>query len=135
MLHLLNSYWCLRTPPDPLTLFTLATLTFHQLYSRLGSCLIFVYRAPYWRKPVTCKHFFKKTNLFKEWMKKFVALPAKEKRPKMNGKMTLTFFQLYTLYKKLGQFFFHTLLSNMFKQRCISFVLSYKYLNKLVSEV
>ena len=27
------------------------------------------------------------------------------KRPRMNGKMTPTFFQLYTLYKKLGQFF------------------------------
>ena len=33
-------------------------------------------------------------------MKKFVALLAKEKRPRMNGKITLTFFQLYILYKK-----------------------------------
>ena len=33
----------------------------------------------------------------------------KEKGAKMNGKiMTLTFFELYTVYmKKLGQFFFH----------------------------
>ena len=33
-------------------------------------------------------------------MKKFVALLAKEKRPRMNGKITLTFFQLYILYKE-----------------------------------
>ena len=37
--------------------------------------------------------------------------------------------------KKLGQFFFHTLLANLFKQRCISSVTSCKYLNKLISEV
>ena len=31
-------------------------------------CLIFAHRAPGWRKPATCKHFFNKTNLFKnEW--------------------------------------------------------------------
>ena len=42
---------------------------------------------------------------------------------------------LYIVYKKLGQFFFHTLLANLFKQRCISCVTSYKYLNKLISEV
>ena len=36
--------------------------------------------------------------------------------------------------KKLGQFFFHTLLANLFKQRCASSVKSYKYLNKLISE-
>ena len=28
------------------------------------------------------KQLFLKTNLFKEWMKKFTALPAKEKRKK-----------------------------------------------------
>ena len=37
--------------------------------------------------------------------------------------------------KKLGQFFFHTLLPNLFKQRYISCVTSYKYLNKLITEV
>ena len=53
---------------------------------------------------------------------KFVALLTKEKWPRMNGKMTLTFFQFYTLYiKKLGQFFFHTLLANLFKQKQNSF--------------
>ena len=36
--------------------------------------------------------------------------------------------------KKLGQFFFYTLLAKLFKQRSISFVTSYKYLNKLMSE-
>ena len=42
---------------------------------------------------------------------------------------------LYIPYKKLGQLFFHTLLSNLFKQRYISSVTSYKYLNKLINEV
>ena len=42
---------------------------------------------------------------------------------------------LYIVYKKLGQFFFHTLLANLFRQRYISSVTSYKYLNKLISEV
>ena len=29
---------------------------------------------PNWRKPAKCKQFFFKSNLFKEWMKKSVAL-------------------------------------------------------------
>ena len=41
---------------------------------------------------------------------------------------------LYSVNKKLGQFFFRTLLANLFKQRYISSVTSYKYLNKLISE-
>ena len=41
----------------------------------------------------------------------------------------------YIVYKKLGQFFFHTLLINLLKQRYISFVTIHKYLNKLISEV
>ena len=46
------------------------------------------------------------------------------------------FFQaLYTEYKKLGQFFFPTLLANLFKQRYISSATSYKYLSKLKSGV
>ena len=40
---------------------------------------------------------------------------------------------VYIVYKKLGQFFFHTLLANLFKQRCISCVTGYKYLNKLIT--
>ena len=40
----------------------------------------------------------------------------------------------YSVCKKLGQFFFHTLLANLFKQRYISSVTSYKYLNKLIRE-
>ena len=64
-------------------------------------------------------------------MKKFVKLLTKEKQPKINEKTTPTFFQLYTIvYKKLGQFSFHTLLTNLFKQRYISSITSYKYLNK-----
>ena len=39
-------------------------------------------------------------------------------------------------YKKLRQFFLHTSLANLFKWRYIySSVTSYKYLNKLISEV
>ena len=36
---------------------------------------------------------------------------------------------LHIVYKKLEQFIFHTLLANLFKQRCISSVRSYTYLN------
>ena len=39
---------------------------------------------------------------------------------------------LYSAYKKLGQFFFHTLLANLFKQWYISSVTSYKYLNNSI---
>ena len=42
---------------------------------------------------------------------------------------------LPAVYKKLGQFYFHSLLANLFKQRYISSVTSRKYLNKLISEV
>ena len=42
---------------------------------------------------------------------------------------------LCIVYKKLGQYFFHTLLANLFKQRHTSSVTSHKYLNKLTSEV
>ena len=41
---------------------------------------------------------------------------------------------LYSVYKKLRQFFFHTLLINLFKQRYISSAKSYKHLNKLINE-
>ena len=34
------------------------------------------------KTPAMRKQLFLKTNLFKEWMKKFTALPAKEKRKK-----------------------------------------------------
>ena len=64
-------------------------------------------------------------------MKIFVALLMKEKQPGMNGKMmSPTFFGLYTVYiKKLGQFFFHTLLSI---HRSVA---SYKCFKKIISEV
>ena len=42
---------------------------------------------------------------------------------------------LYIVYRKLGQLFFYNLLANLLKQRYISYVTSYKYLNKLISEV
>ena len=58
-----------------------------------------------------------KTNYFKEWMKKFVALLTKEKRLRMNGKMMTDFLQaFYSVYKKLGQFFFHTYLLTYLKK-------------------
>ena len=72
---------------------------FHGLYSLLGSYLIVAYRALDSRKPATQGFFWKKqANLFKEWMKKFVALLTKVKQPKMNRKMTPAFFQLYFFF-------------------------------------
>ena len=41
---------------------------------------------------------------------------------------------LYSVCKRSGQFFCHTLLADLFKQRYISSVASYKYWNKLISE-
>ena len=43
-------------------------------------------------------------------MKKFIALPTKEKRLRMNGKiMTLDFLRaLYSVHNEIGQLFFHT---------------------------
>ena len=69
-------------------------------------------------------------------MKKYIALLTKAKQPRINGKMmTLTnFAALQSAYEKLGQFFFHTLLGNLFKQKYISSVTSYEYLNKLINE-
>ena len=60
-----------------------------------------------------------------------------EKKTAKNGweNDSKSLLPLYIVYKKLGQFFFHTLLANLFKQRYISSVTSYKYLNKLISEV
>ena len=52
--------------------------------------------------------------------------PAKNKRE--NDGFLRSF---YSVYKKLGQFFPH-LLANLFKERYISFIKSYKYLDKLI---
>ena len=51
---------------------------------------------------------FKKKNLFKEWMKKFIALLMKEKKTKNQWENNESGFllALYSVYKKLGQFFF-----------------------------
>ena len=65
-------------------------------------------------------------------MKKFIALLTEERQLRMNGEMmSLTFFKLYTEYIKIRTIFFSYLLLNLFKERYISFVKSYKYLNKL----
>ena len=50
-------------------------------------------------EPAMHKHFLKKTNLFRELMKKFVVLLTKEIRPRMNGKMTPTFFLRTILFQ------------------------------------
>ena len=42
---------------------------------------------------------------------------------------------LHIVYKKLRQLFSHTSHANLFKQSYISCVKTYKYLNKLISEV
>ena len=49
-------------------------------------------------------------------MNKFIALLMKETQAGMNGKMvTLTFFELYTVYiKKLGQFFPYFICNTLF---------------------
>ena len=50
-------------------------------------------------------------------MKKFIALIMKEKQSGMKGRIvSLT---SPSAYKKLGQFFFHTKLTNLFKQSYI----------------
>ena len=78
--------------------------------------------------------FFYKTNLFEEWMKKFVPLLTKEKGLRMNGKMmTLTFFKPYKVCLKNQGNCFPYLLVNLFKERYISSAKSYKNLNKLIS--
>ena len=57
-----------------------------------------------------------KTN-FKEWVKKFVALLKKEEWLRKNVKMmSLTFFELYSVYKKLGQLFLYTYLLTFLKK-------------------
>ena len=67
-------------------------------------------------------------------MKKFVALPRKEKRLRMIGKMmNLTFIEIFTAYIKIRMICFPSLLVNLFKERYISSVKSCKYLNKLIS--
>ena len=71
---------------------------FYRFYLFLGSCLIVAYRASDWRKPATHKHFFKKTDLFKEWMRKFVALLMKKKRPGINEKMMNPIFFHFMKY-------------------------------------
>ena len=51
----------------------------------------------------------KKRKLFKEQMKKFIALLTREKQLRMNEKMmTLTFFMLYTMNIKFRSNFFYT---------------------------
>ena len=72
-------------------------------------------------------------------MKKFVALLTKEK-----GKMAINEWEnddsdilwaLYSAYKKIRKIIFPYLLVNLFKQRHISSMKSYKYLNKFISWV
>ena len=58
----------------------------------------------------------------------------KKKRPRMNGKMTPNFFQLYTLYIKIRTSLFPYFITNLFKRRYISSATTYKYLNMLISE-
>ena len=75
--------------------------------------------------------------MFKKWMKKFVALLAKEK-----GKKAINEWEsddcdilqaLYSVFKKIRTILFPYLLVNLFKQWYISSVRSYKYLNKFIS--
>ena len=84
-----------------------------------------------------CVSSFFRTNHFKERMQKFVALLTKEK-----GKMATNEWEivgsdilraLYRVYKKIRTILFSYSLIKLFRQRYISSVKSYKYLNKLIS--
>ena len=75
----------------------------------------------------------KQTSLRNE---EICCITKKEKTAKTEWQNNSDFLPaLYIVCKKLEQFFFQTLLANLFKQRYISSVTSYKYLNKLISEV
>ena len=77
------------------------------------------------------KHFFKKQSCLK-MNEKICWSTTEGKTAKNEWENDSNFFPaLYIVYKKLGQFFFHTLHANLFKQRYISSVTNYKYLNKL----
>ena len=66
-------------------------------------------------------------------MKKFIELLTKEKL-RINGKiLTLTFFESYTVYVKIGATLFPYLLINLIKERYISSAKNYNYLNKVIS--
>ena len=69
-------------------------------------------------------------------MKKICCIYNEGKMAKNEWKNDFIFLSaLYIVYKKLRQLFVHTLLANLFKQRCINSVTSYKYLYMLISEV
>ena len=63
-------------------------------------------------------------------------ITSKRKTAKNNWKYDSDFLPaLCIVCKKLRQFFFHTVLANVLKERHISSVRSYKYLNKSINEV
>ena len=70
------------------------------------------------------KHLFFKTNLFKEWMQKFIALLTKKKVKmamsewEIDGSNIL--WVLYSVYKKNRAILFLYVLVNLFKQKYIS---------------
>ena len=69
-------------------------------------------------------------------MKKICCIYNEGKMAKNEWKNDFIFLSaLYIVYKKLRQLFFHTLLANLFKQRYINSVTSYKYLYMLIGEV
>ena len=100
------------------------------------SGLISAYRAPNWRKPAISQHFKKKKNLFRLNEEiRCITIEGKTAKNEWENDDSDFLPALYNLYKKLGQFFFHTLFANLLKQRYISCVTSYKYLGKLISDV
>ena len=79
-----------------------------------------------------CKQLFSKQTCLR--VKQFVALIAKKKQLRMDGKeMTLIFFKLYMVYIKIMTTIFPYLLVNLFNERCISLAKGYEYLNKSIS--
>ena len=77
-------------------------------------------RSPDWRKTAMCNQLFFKTNLFKEWIKKFVTLITNEKgKTAMNEREnndSEILWALFGVYKKFRTSFLY-LLVNLFKQR------------------
>ena len=77
--------------------------------------------------------FFSRANLFKKRMKKFVTLITKEKQLRMNRKMMTLSSDFIQCIKKIRTILFLYLVVTSLEQSYISYVKSYKYMNKLIS--
>ena len=91
-------------------------------------------RAPDCRKSARHRKFFsKQTRLRNEAEICCITNKGKTAKNELENDNSDFLGASYSVYKKLGQFFFHTWPFNLIKQRYINSVKSYKYLNKLIS--